>query len=367
MLHNFALSEEQDMVRDTVQKLAKDQIEPVALEKDEHCQFVRESFDGLAELGLLAMSVSEENDGAGMGLMALAVATEELAKVCGSSARLLLSQAGLCAYGLDGSGMSEAAAALRDEIASGAKLAAYVGPELGIQVQDAGGSYQLSGQAAMVTAAMEADVFLVAASNEAGENFLFSLPADAVVRQACVALGFRATAPGSLDFSGVDSSGIKVAADTLLAQGDAAKAAFARSDLAACIAGGAMAVGMASACHDLSKAHAAERMAFGKALLKQQAVGLKLVDVRRRAQAARHQAYHAARLADQGQAAKAEAMMAKLNAVEAAVLAADEGVQILGGYGYTVEYHAERHYRDAKTLEVLDGGAESLRNQLAMA
>ena len=60
-------------------------------------------------------------------------------------------------------------------------------------------------------------------------------------------------------------------------------------------------------------------------------------------------------------------MQARIAAVDAMVLAADEAIQIHGGFGYTVEYHVERHYRDAKTLEVLDGGSDILRDRLAAA
>ena len=87
--------------------------------------------------------------------------------------------------------------------------------------------------------------------------------------------------------------------------------------------------------------------------------------IERKAQAARHMVYHAGRLADLGEDARSAAMLAKLQAVAAAELAADEGIQILGGYGYVVEYHVERHYRDAKSLEVMDGVAEALRDELA--
>jgi alkylation response protein AidB-like acyl-CoA dehydrogenase len=122
---------------------------------------------------------------------------------------------------------------------------------------------------------------------------------------------------------------------------------------------------MAQAALRLTARHAGERIAFGKPLTAQQAVAHKLVEVRRRNEAARHLTYHAARLRDAGEDARAAAMLAKIEAIDAAVLAADEGVQIHGGYGYVVEYHVERYYRDAKTLEVLEGGIEFLRDQLA--
>ena len=74
---------------------------------------------------------------------------------------------------------------------------------------------------------------------------------------------------------------------------------------------------------------------------------------------------YAARICDAGTDGLAATATARIAAIDAAVSAADEAVQILGGYGYTVEYHVERHYRDAKTLEVLDGGNESLKHLLA--
>ena len=99
-------------------------------------------------------------------------------------------------------------------------------------------------------------------------------------------------------------------------------------------------------------------------LLAQEAVVRKLVECRRQSEAARHLTWHAARLADLGQDGVDAALQARLLAVDAMVTAADEAIQIHGGYGYTVEYHVERHYRDGKTLEVLDGGASDLLNRL---
>ena len=115
----------------------------------------------------------------------------------------------------------------------------------------------------------------------------------------------------------------------------------------------------------MGRRHATERIAFGKPLIQQQAVAHKLAESRRHAEAARQLVYHAARLADAGDDAREIAVMAKLAACEAAVYAADEGIQILGGYGFTVEYHVERHYRDAKTLEVLELGRSELLDTLA--
>ncbi len=355
--HNFELSEDQSMIVDTVRKLVQDEIEPRALECDEHERFVRESFDQLAEMGILGLPIAEESGGAGMDWLSFVAALEEIAGACGSTARLLLSQTGLCAKALEGLASARDAC---EALASGQSIGAYVGPECGITAQPDGDGYKLSGHAPLVTAAMEAGLFVVAATDPDGKALLFCLPADGVQREGARALGFRASAPGRVAFA--DHS---APASTLAASGEGAADGIAKASLGAWLGGGAIAVGTALASYELTKRYASERIAFGKPLSKQQAVAHKLVESYRRAHAARHMVYHAARVADLGQDATESAMMAKITAVGAAGLAADEGIQIHGGYGYVVEYHVERHYRDVETLGVLDRGAEQLRDALA--
>jgi len=341
------------MVQETVAKLVQDEIAPVALDNDEHRRFARGSFDQLAELGMLGLPIAEASGGAEMGWLAFAVALEEIAGTCGSTARLLLSQAGLCGKALEGHAACEV-------IATGEKLGAFVGPEYGITAEAAGDGWKLTGTASLVTAATEADVLVVAAVDGSGDPLLCCFDAGGVTREPAAALGFRASAPGSVELSGHE-----VAGDAVVAQGADAQAALDRVALAACIGGAAIATGMARRSYELARGYAHDRQAFGKTLFDQQAVRLKLVESLRKAQAARHMVYHAARVADRGEDAREAAMLAKLQAVAAAQLASDEAIQIHGGYGYVVEYHVERHYRDATSLGVMDGVAESLRDQLA--
>ncbi len=354
-MHNFELSEEQAMILDSVRGFVGDVAAKNALERDEHCQFVRESVDGIAELGLFGMAVSEDSGGAGLGYLSLAVAVEECAKSCGSSARLLLTQAGVAALALDG--LADGAEIL-EGVMTGERLCSIVGSESGVVATAAGDGFTVEGSAGLVTGACEANVFLVAAS-AGDEALLLAVDAGVANVTATAALGFRAAAPGRVEFAG--------SAATVIARGDEASAAIARAELASWIGGAALAVGSGFGSIDHARRHASERMAFGKPLLGQQAVGYKLVESRRRLEAARHLAYHAARLADAGQDARDTAMMAKLSAIDASVLASDEAIQIHGGYGYTVEYHVERHYRDVKTLEVIDGGLDRLRDALVPA
>ena len=346
---NFQLSEEQAMILDTVRKFAQEKVEPKALDNDEHSVFVRDNLDGLAELGMLGIPLSEDSGGAEMGWLSLVVALEELAKVCGSTARLLLSQTALCGLALEGNEVVEG-------VAGGDKLAAFVGPDSEIKASINGDGFVLDGCAEHVTAALEADIVVAAAKTMEGENILCCLPAESVGRESVTTLGFRATAPGRIRFEGV-----AVSVDALVARGSDADAALQRVQIAARISAGAIALGIAEAATAAASRYSKERIAFGKPLAQQQAVALKISDCISATVAARHMVYHAARLLDSDRDASAAAAMAKLAGVKAAIQAGDEGIQILGGYGFVVEYHVERHYRDGMTLANLEGGTESLR------
>lgn len=353
-MHNLALSEEQQMVKETIAKFVEDLAAPQALDCDEHARFVQPQIEQLAALGMLGLPIAEADGGAGMGYVATVVALVEIAGACGSTARLLATHAGVCGAALSGVTGSKP---LLAELASGAKLASWIGPDHGVRATGDGDSVSLDGRVALVTAATQADVFVIAAHGAKGP-VLCVLPRSAVQAAPARALGFRAAAPGAFE--------LRAASASVIARGAEAERAVGRAQVAACITAAAIATGMAGACLRHTTRHAGERIAFGKPLTAQQAVAHKLVEMRRKYESARHLTYHAARLLDAGEDARAAAFLAKIEAVEAAVLAADEGIQIHGGYGYVVEYHVERHYRDAKTLEVMDGGLESLRDQLAM-
>lgn len=341
-MHNLQLTEDQEMVVDTVRKMVADTVAPKVQELDEHRTFVREWFDGLAELGVYGLSLAEDHGGAGMGLVPFVAALESIGEHSGSLARLWIGQ-------MQAVLAMEQAGADLDEVAAGSKLAVFVGPENGFTFADG----KLSGTAELVPAAMEADLLLVAAK-DGDTQVLVQVDAAACQRDALHTLGLNSAACGRVTCDGV-------AGATL----EHAEAAIARAELVAFLGVAAAGVGGAIGAIQAAKKHAGERIAFGKPLLVQDAVQRKLVESGRAASAAQQLAWHAARLADLGQDATDAAIDARIAAVDAMVLASDEAIQIHGGFGYTVEYHVERHYRDAKTLDVLDGGNNQLRDRLA--
>jgi alkylation response protein AidB-like acyl-CoA dehydrogenase len=345
-MHNLQLDDDQTLILDTVRKFVQDSVAPRALALDEHREFDRTGFGGLAELGLFGLPVAEAAGGAAMGFLPMVVAAEEIGAHSGSLARLLSVQVA-CALALEASNAPDLEALLQ-----GSKVGAFVGPEHGIAAE--GGV--LRGAAELVTGAGAAGLLIVAAQ-QGGVAALFALEAGAAKLTPLRSLGLASTAPARVEFAGARAVAISTGADAERAI-ERARLGIWLGCAAACTGSGAMSCTM-------SRKYAGDRIAFGKPLLVQQAVVRKLVESSRGVDAARHLVFHAARLADLGARATEVAIQARLAAVDAAVLAADEGIQIHGGFGYTVEYHVERHYRDAKTLEVLDGGSERLKDHLA--
>lgn len=345
-MHNLQLNDDQTLVLDTVTKFVQEVVAPTAQERDEHRHFAREEFAGLAELGLFALPVAAEHGGAGMGVLPFAAVCEEIGAHSGSLARLLTSQV-QCAAAL-----AHIGADARDAVIAGGQLAAWIGLEHGIVAS--GG--KLTGKAELVPAAGEADLLVVAARDGA-EVVIAVVEAKAAERTALRALGFASAAPARVSFASTSA--------TIAATGANAAAAARTADLLAFLGSAASCVGAGRSSVAFAHKHARERIAFGKPLLVQQAVVRKLVESQRGIDGARQMVYHAARVHDLGQDAEALALQARIAAVDAAVHAADEAIQIHGGFGYTVEYHVERHYRDSKATEVLDGGNDRGKDRLA--
>jgi alkylation response protein AidB-like acyl-CoA dehydrogenase len=321
-------------------------VAPVVQDADEHRRELRAEFDGLAELGMFGLLVAEANGGAGMGLLPLAAALEAVGAQSSSLARLWIEQA-QCAAAMEAAGGGELEAVL-----AGAVTSSFVGAEHGLSIA----AGRVSGTAAAVAGGAAAQNFLVVA-RDGDSTVLAVVGSAATTRTEVRSLGLASAGCVRVDFKTVEA--------TVLATGAAAQKAIDAARLVAWVGTAACAVGGAHAAIDAAKKHAGERIAFGKPLLVQQAVQRKLVECRRQVEAARQLTWHAARLADLGQDAGDTALQARIAAVDAMVLAADEAIQIHGGFGYTVEYQVERHYRDGKMLEVMDSGSDRLRDELA--
>jgi alkylation response protein AidB-like acyl-CoA dehydrogenase len=129
----------------------------------------------------------------------------------------------------------------------------------------------------------------------------------------------------------------------------------------------AQAVGIAQAGLDVATAYAKERAAFGGPIARFQAIQHKLADMQTEIEAARALTWRAARLKQTGRPHTVEGAQAKLFASAVARRQTGEAIQVLGGYGYTKEFPAERYYRDAKVTEIYEGTSEIQRLVIARA
>ncbi len=365
-------TEEQQMMRDTVREFAKNEIEPVSAELDEKAEFPAENFKKMAALGFLGIPFPEEYDGAGMDTVSLALAIEEVAKVCGGTCLSMAAHISLCATPIYLFGTEEQKKKYLSPLAQGTSLGSFCLTEPG-SGSDAGAAktsavlqgdyYILNGSKAFVTNAGVADTFIVFAKTAPGEGtkgmsaFIVEKGFDGiVVGKKEDKLGVRAS-----DTHPVSFENCRVPKENLLGkERDGFKQALITLD-GGRIGIGAMAVGLAQGAMEKAAAYAKEREAFGKTISKFQAIGNMFADMATEIHAGRLMVHHAARLRDKGKPYTREAAMAKLFASEAAMRATKNAIQIFGGYGFCMDYPVERYWRDAKLTVIGEGTSEVLR------
>jgi butyryl-CoA dehydrogenase len=375
---NFELSPEQKMIRDTARELATREIAPQAAEIDRTHTFPRKIFTRLGELGLLGIMVPEKFGGAGMDALSYAVALEEIARACASTAVAMSVQSSLVLAPILKEGDDAQRARWLPELAVGKKIGCFAlsEPEAGSDakaqktraVRD-GARWILNGTKNFITNGPVADLAIVIANTDPAKGArgitAFVVPTNAPgvsfgppddklgIRGAPSAQLFLADcAVGDDARLGPEGEGFKIAMRAL----DGGRIGIA-----------AQALGIARAALEDAVRYARERKTFGQPIAEHQAIQFKLADMRTEIEAARMLLWRAAVKKDAGAAYSTEAAMAKLFASEVANRAAKEAVQIFGGYGYLRDFPAERHFRDAKITEIYEGTSEIQRLVIASA
>ncbi len=369
--HGLDLTEDQRMVRDMVRDFARAEVAPLAHEIDEQHRFPLETWTKICELGLPGIPFSEDLGGAGGSTLAYCLAVEEISKVCGSTGLTLAAHVSLGTWPIYAFGNH-----LREvyvpKLVAGEYMGAYglTEPNAG---SDSGGTqttavldgdeYVLNGRKCFCTNANHAGVFIVTAVTDRSLGpkgiSAFVVPRETAgfsLEPGEVKLGMRGSDWASLVFEDA-----RIPRDHLLGPEGEGFRTFMKTLDGGRISIGALSLGIAEGAFEVARRHAQERIAFGKPLAAQQAVAFKLADMSLAIEASRHFIYHAARLKDAGQPYSAEAAMAKLHASETAMKATYEAIQILGGYGYSREYPAERMWRDAKLCVIGEGTSEIQR------
>jgi butyryl-CoA dehydrogenase len=375
---NFDLSPEQKLIQDTARDLAAREILPRAAEIDRKHEFPRQIFARLGEVGLLGVMVPEKFGGAGMGALSYAVALEEIARACASTAVAMSVQCSLACAPILLEGSDAQRAHWLPDLAAGRKIGCFAlsEPEAGSDAKAQrtratktadGKGWLLNGTKNFITNAPVADVMITFATTDPAKGSrgitAFLIPMDAPglkVGPPDDKLGIR----GALSAQ-VFLTDCAVGDDARLGpEGEGFKIAMRALD-GGRIGVAAQALGIARAAFEDATRYALERKTFGQPIAEHQAIQFKLADMRTEIDAARLLLWRAAVTKDRGGRYGRDASMAKLFGSEVANRVAKEALQIFGGYGYLTDFPAERHYRDAKITEIYEGTSEIQRLVIA--
>jgi alkylation response protein AidB-like acyl-CoA dehydrogenase len=360
------LEPEQREIRDLARRFADERIAPRAAEWDRAHTFPRELFGELGELGLMGVCVPAEHGGAGADFLSYALVLEELSRADAGVGVTVAVHTSAGTLPILAHGSPEQIERLVPSLAAGEELAAFALTESG-SGSDAGAlrtraaDGRITGSKQWITNGSYASTFLVFAREEAGVSaFLVRAGADgfSVVREE-EKLGLNSSSTADLAFE--DTPG-----DLLGASGQGMRVALATLD-GGRIGIAAQAVGIAQAGLDVAAAYAKERTAFGRPIASMGPIQQKLADMQTEIEAARALVWRAARLKEAGRPHTVEGAQAKLFASAVARRQTGEAIQVLGGYGYTKEFPAERYYRDAKVTEIYEGTSEIQRLVIARA
>lgn len=368
----MALTEEQKMMRDLAREFAQNEIEPVAAEIDETSTFPLENLKKMAELGLLGIPFEEEYGGSGMNIMAFALAMEEFGVACGSTALSVAAHVSLCSTPIYMFGSEAQKKKYLPDLLNGNKIGSFCLSEpasgsdagaLTTRAQRDGDGYVINGSKQWVTNGGYASTFVVFAKTnpDAGTKGISAFIVDkdmpgVVIGKKEDKMGLRASDARQITFENV-----RVPAENLLGEENKGFIYALKTLDGGRIGIGAMSVGLGRAALEHAARYADERVAFGKKIGRFQAIQWYIADMATQLEAARLLVYQAAQLRDAGQPYSKEAAMAKLFASESAMKAADKGIQILGGYGYSRDYPLERIFRDTKLMEIGEGTSEVQR------
>ena len=370
------LSDEQQQIRDAVRDFAQDRLAPGAAARDRDHSFPRAELAEMGALGFLGMLVPEAHGGSDTGMLAYALAIEEIAAADGACSTIMSVHSSVGCVPILRFGSDAQKARFLPKMAAGDWIGGFAltEPQAGSDASNLktrarrdGDHYVIDGAKQFITSGKNGDVIIVFAVTDpdAGKKGIsaFIVPTDTpgyqVVRTEDK-LGLHASDTCALAFAEM-----RVPAENLLGtEGEGYRIALANLE-GGRIGIAAQAVGMARAAHEAALAYARDRLAFGKPLTEHQAVAFKLADMATQIDAARLLVWRAAMLRDAGKPCLTEASMAKLFASEMAEKVASDAIQIHGGYGYLADYPVERIYRDIRICQIYEGTSEVQRMVIA--
>lgn len=374
---NFDYTENQTMFRDMVREFARQEIAPIAEQMDELGNIPDDLIRKITELGFFGLSFPEEYGGLGVDTTTYALVIEELAKASAGVCVMLTVHNSVGSYPLAMFGSDQAKQRFLPRMSAG-EIAAFCITEadagsdaaaLSSTATRDGDDYVLNGSKIFVTNGDRATFYVIMARTPGTTGHkdihAFIVEKDSpglTIGKKESKMGLRASDTVSLDLDEV-----RIPATQLLGnEGDGFKIALSALD-GGRIGIAAQALGIGQACLEESIKYASARVQFGRPISTRSVIQGMIADMGSELEAARLVAYKAAWLKDSNRPFSKEAAMAKVLATEAACRAADDAVQIHGGYGYCKEYPVERYYRDVRVTRIYEGTSEIQRLVIARA
>ncbi len=373
---NFDFTQEQEILRETIRNFALNEIAPHCLGWDERQEFPARAIQQIGEMGMMGILVEEENDGAGLGYIEYVIILEELSRADASIGISVDAHNSLCGEHIHQFGTPEQKSRHLKPLTAGKALGAWAltEPSSGSDAAAAktratrtDGGWILNGEKSFCTHGIRADVYVVLAITdpEAGSHGMSAF----IVEKGSEGLhpgkkedklGCRACETASLNLDN-----LFVPEENLL--GEEGKGFIAALEIldGGRIAIAAIALGIAQHALDVSLAYSKEREQFGKPIGEFQGIRFKLADMATRIEAARLLTYQAATLKQTRKLITRESSMAKLYSSEVSVWAAEQAIQIHGGYGYIKDYGVEKLWRDSKLTTIGEGTSEIQRMIIA--
>lgn len=369
---NFGLGETADMIRETVNAFARDEIAPRAAEIDEKNEFPADLWRKMGDLGLLGMTVPEEFGGSNLGYLEHVVAMEEISRASASVGLSYGAHSNLCVNQIARNGNQQQKQKYLPKLCSGEHVGALAMSEpnagsdvvsMKLRAELQGDHYVLNGNKMWITNGPDADVLVVYAKTSPERNsrgitaFIIEKGfAGFSTAQKLDKLGMRGSNTCELVFENC-----KVPAENVLGEVNCGvEVLMSGLDYErAVLAAGPL--GIMQACLDVVIPYVHDRKQFGKAIGEFQLVQGKVADMYTRTHAARAYVYAVAQSCDRGETTRKDAAGAILYAAELATQLALDAIQLLGGNGYINEYPTGRLLRDAKLYEIGAGTSEIRR------
>ncbi|HWO94863.1 MAG TPA: acyl-CoA dehydrogenase [Bacillus sp. (in: firmicutes)] len=367
----ISFTQEQQMLQKMVREFAKNEIAPF-VEKMEKGEFPRDVLKKMGDLGLMGIPIPEEYGGSGLDFISYIIAIHEISKVSATVGVILSVHTSVGTNPILYFGTEEQKSKYIPKLASGQYLGAFCLTEpnagsdaasLKTRAERKENHYVLNGSKIFITNGGEADTYIV-----------FALTNPSKGRKGISAFIIEKETPGFIIGKDEHKMGLYGSRTTQISLEDCLVPAenllgsegegfnIAMANLAAGRIGiAAQSLGIAEAALAEAVSYAKMRVQFGKPIASQQGIAFKLADMATNVEAAKLLTYQAAYLRSRNISCSKEASMAKLFASSTAMNVATEAIQVLGGYGYTKDYAAERYFRDAKVCEIYEGTSEIQR------